>query len=75
MLEHIWTFGGFLSFLTVSHMWMMGDKLKYAPLFGLVIQALWFYYAVYIVKDHGLLIGVVGFSIANIRNQIKWWRE
>ena len=69
------TFGAFLSIISITHMWLMGNKWKYAPLWGVVMQGFWFYYATQVIHDYGLLLGVAGYTTVNIRNAIKWMKE
>lgn len=64
-----------LSFLSMSFVFLMGKKWKYAPSFGVLTQLLWFYYFVFVVKDCGLFVSVIGFTIINIVNQFKWIRS
>lgn len=61
----------FLSVITLLHMWLMGNKWKYAPHFGVVIQIPWMIYAI-MTEQYGLILGAVGFIIVNTRNAIKW---
>lgn len=63
-----------VSALSVVLLWLMGNKWKFAPLFGIAIQGLWIYYAIS-VKQYGLLIGSVAYLIVHIRNTFKWLRE
>jgi hypothetical protein len=69
------SYGMFLSSSSLIHMWLMGNKWKYAPLLGIVLQLCWAYYGVFIINDYGFLIGSIGFTIVHIRNAIKWLGE
>jgi hypothetical protein len=64
-----------MSIMSLVLLYLMGNKWKYAPLFGVVLQVLWFYYSIVIVKDMGLLIGVVGYTVIHVRNSIKWLKN
>ena len=64
-----------LSGISVLMIWLMGNKNKYAPLVGLVGQIAWIYYAIFDVKDYGLISGAVVFIFVHGRNLIKWMRE
>lgn len=64
-----------MSILSLLLLYLMGNKWKYAPILGLAIQCLWFYYAIHVVKDLGLLVGVIGYTFIHARNAIKWIRN
>lgn len=56
--------------LSVLHLWLMGNKWKYAPLYGCILQLLWAYYAWH--TDKALLISTSAFFIVNFRNLLIW---
>ena len=64
----------FLSVLSVAHLWLMGNKWKYAPMFGIVVQVIWIYYSIS-SRQYGLLIGSCVYLLVNIRNTFKWIKE
>jgi hypothetical protein len=53
---------------------MMGNKNKKAPIIGIVVQILWIYYAISI-RQYGLLVGTLGYTVVHVRNAIKWNRR
>lgn len=55
-------------------MWMMGNKWKYAPHFGVLVQIPWIIYSI-TTKQYGLILGAIGFIIVNLRNAIMWTKE
>jgi hypothetical protein len=65
--------GLLVGILSVIHLWLMGNKWKYAPAFGIALQLLWAYYAW--INDKGLLISSAAFMVVNIRNAIVWAKE
>ena len=69
--EYILTISTFLSVASMIHLWLMVNKWKWAPLVGIILQLVWVYFA-FAEKQHGFLIGSVGFMIVHIRNHIKW---
>lgn len=52
----------------------MGNKNKLGIVVGLVGQILWLTYAL-MLKQYGLIIGVVAYTIIHVRNLLKWIRE
>lgn len=60
-----------ISIGSVALLWLMGNKWKYAPLFGVFVQILWFWY-VFETKHWGLLAGVIAYTLVHFRNAIKW---
>ena len=64
----------FISLSSLTMMWLMGNKNKYAPLVGLFNQVLWIT-LVLITKQWGLMIGVVAYTIVHARNLYKWMQE
>lgn len=63
-----------LSICSVVMLWMMGNKYKYAPLIGIVVQVLWIFYAISL-KQYGLLIGVITYMFVHMRNAYLWLRK
>ena len=63
-----------LSALSLISLWLMGNKSKWGIIVGLFNQALWVVYAL-MLKQYGLLIGVIAYTIIHIRNLEKWTRE
>ena len=63
-----------LSALSLTSLWLMGNKSVWGIWIGLLNQALWIAYAL-MLKQYGLLIGVCAYTIIHIRNLEKWTRE
>lgn len=63
-----------LSALSLLSLWLMGNKNKLGIVVGLANQLLWVVYAV-MLKQYGLLIGVIAYTIIHIRNLAKWSKE
>ncbi len=68
------TFSFILSALSLLSLWLMGNKIKLGIVVGLANQLLWVVYAV-MLKQYGLLIGVIAYTIIHIRNLAKWSKE
>ena len=68
------TFSFILSALSLLSLWLMGNKNKLGIVVGLANQLLWVVYAV-MLKQYGLLIGVIAYTIIHIRNLAKWSKE
>ena len=68
------TFSFILSALSLLSLWLMGNKNKLGIVVGLANQLLWVVYAV-MLKQYGLLIGVIAYTIIPIRNLAKWSKE
>ena len=68
------TFSFILSALSLLSLWLMGNKNKLGIVVGLANQLLWVVYAV-MLKQYGLLIGVIAYTIIHIRNLVKWSKE
>ena len=68
------TFSFMLSALSLLSLWLMGNKNKLGIVVGLANQLLWVVYAV-MLKQYGLLIGVIAYTIIHIRNLAKWSKE
>ena len=68
------TFSFILSALSLLSLWLMGNKNKLGIVVGLANQLLWVVYAV-MLKQYGLLIGVIAYMIIHIRNLAKWSKE
>ena len=60
-----------LSITSIIMLWLMGNRSKWGPRFGLVNQALWIYY-IYNTEQWGLAVGVVAYTLVHIRNLLKW---
>lgn len=63
-----------LSFTSVLMLWLMGNKSKWGPRLGLLNQILWFAYAI-MIKEYGLLPGVVLYAIVHVRNLLAWEKK
>ena len=68
------TFSYILSALSLLSLWLMGNKNKLGIVVGLANQLLWVVYAL-MLKQYGLLIGVIAYTIIHIRNLVKWSKE
>lgn len=68
------TFSFILSALSLLSLWLMGNKNKLGIVVGLANQLLWVVYAL-MLKQYGLLIGVIAYTIIHIRNLAKWSKE
>lgn len=68
------TFSYILSAVSLTSLWLMGNKNKLGIIVGLAGQILWLAYAL-MLKQYGLIIGVVAYTIIHIRNLVKWIRE
>jgi hypothetical protein len=55
-------------------LWLMGNKSKYGPMVGIAVQGLWIIYAISL-KQWGLIISAVAYTIVHIRNLRKWQKE
>lgn len=60
-----------ISFVSVLVLWLMGNKSKWGPRIGVLNQLLWFWF-VLSEKQYGLLLGVIMFTVVQIRNLIRW---
>jgi len=60
-----------LSIGSISLLWLMGNRWKYAPLYGAFFQIFWFLY-IYQTKHWGLLPGAIVYTLVHLRNAIKW---
>ena len=63
-----------LSANSLISLWLVGNKNKAGFILGIVNQALWVWYAI-MLKQYGLLVGVIAYTIINIRNLVKWSKE
>ena len=68
------TFSVVLSAMSLLSLWLMGNKNKLGIVVGLANQLLWVVYAL-MLKQYGLLIGVIAYTIIHIRNLAKWSKE
>ena len=67
--------GLILSIYGVASTYLIGNKWKYAPMMQLIGQILWAYYAIWCVKDYGLLIGVGFYTAVYALNAWKWVKD
>ena len=63
-----------LSANSLVSLWLVGNKNKAGFVLGVINQALWVWYAL-MLKQYGRLIGVIAYTIINIRNLVKWSKE
>lgn len=63
-----------LSVLSLLSLWLLGNKNKLGFAVGVINQLLWIYYAL-LLKQYGLLVGVIAYTIVNIRNWVKWGKN
>ena len=63
-----------ISLMSFIMLWLMGNKSKWGPVVGLINQILWIIY-VFMIKEWGLLPGVLAFTFVHIRNLRKWWLD
>lgn len=68
------TFSYILSALSLTSLWLMGNKSIWGIVVGLVNQILWVVYAL-MLEQYGLLIGVVAYTVIHVRNLLKWTKE
>ena len=68
------TFSYILSALSRTSLWLMGNKSVWGIVIGLLNQVLWVAYAL-MLKQYGVLIGVIAYTVIHIRNLVKWSRE
>jgi len=55
-------------------LWLMGRKVRWAPLLGIGNQVLWMIYIV-TTEQWGLMPGVIAYTIIHIINARRWMRE
>jgi len=60
-----------ISALSVFVLWGIGNKWKWIWWFGLLSQALWFYY-IFDKSEYGLLPMNLAYTFVYIRNLLKW---
>lgn len=60
-----------ISAISLCSLWLVGNKNRWGWVLGIFNQALWTIYAVRL-QQWGLLIGVVAYTIINVRNLLKW---
>jgi hypothetical protein len=58
--------------MTVLMLFLMGSRWKHAPMLGIWTQVMWFYYALYVLEDNGLLAGVLAVLFVHVRNLFLW---
>jgi len=74
MSKYINEFSYVLSIVSLISLWLIGNKNKYGFVVAILNQVLWVWYAV-MLKQYGLLIGVVAYTIIHVRNLIKWSKD
>ena len=60
-----------ISVISLLSLWLVGNKNKWGWIIGILNQGLWTVYAIKL-QQWGLLIGVVAYTIVDIRNLLKW---
>jgi hypothetical protein len=60
-----------ISIFSLISLWLVGNKNKWGWVVGILNQILWTIYAIRL-QQWGLLIGVVAYTIVNVRNLIRW---
>ena len=63
-----------LSATSLTMLYFMGRKARWAPFLGIANQVLWFYYVI-TTEQWGLLPGVIAYTVIHILNAWKWMRE
>jgi len=63
-----------LSVVSCIQLWLTGNKSKWGQAMGIAIQGLWVVYALRI-RQPGLILGCVVYTVIYVRNTAKWWRE
>ena len=74
MSKYINEFSYVLSIVSLISLWLIGNKNKYGFVVAILNQILWTWYAI-MLKQYGLLIGVVAYTIIHVRNLIKCSKE
>ena len=71
MMDYLpWT----ISAISISTIWIMGNKNKWGPVLGFFSQGLWYWYLIE-TKQWGLIPCTMGFGFVHLRNWIKWWND
>lgn len=65
----------FVSFLTITSMWLAGNKSIYAWILGIINQFFWVLLLVIHLEQYGLLPIPIILLVVYIRNLIKWVKE
>ena len=70
MNNYLNEFSYILSIISLVTLWLIGNKNKAGFILGLLNQVLWIWYAL-MLKQYGLLVGVIAYAAIYIRNLIK----
>ena len=70
MNNYLNEFSYLLSIISLVTLWLIGNKNKAGFVLGLLNQVLWIWYAL-MLKQYGLLVGVIAYAAICIRNLIK----
>lgn len=74
MNNYLNEFSYLLSIISLVTLWLIGNKNKAGFILGLLNQVLWIWYAL-MLKQYGLLVGVIAYAVIYIRNLIKWNKD
>ena len=74
MNNYLNEFSYLLSIISLVTLWLIGNKNKAGFILGLLNQILWIWYAL-MLKQYGLLVGVIAYAVIYIRNLIKWNKD
>ena len=74
MNNYLNEFSYLLSIISLVTLWLIGNKNKAGFVLGLLNQVLWIWYAL-MLKQYGLLVGVIAYAVIYIRNLIKWNKD
>ena len=74
MNNYLNEFSYLLSIISLVTLWLIGNKNKAGFVLGLLNQVLWIWYAL-MLKQYGLLVGVIAYAAIYIRNLIKWNKD
>lgn len=74
MSNYLNEFSYLLSIVSLVTLWLIGNKNKAGFILGLLNQILWIWYAL-MLKQYGLLVGVMAYAVIYIRNLIKWNKD
>ena len=74
MNNYLNEFSYLLSIISLVTLWLIGNKNKAGFILGLLNQVLWIWYAL-MLKQYGLLVGVIAYAAIYIRNLIKWSKD
>jgi hypothetical protein len=56
---------------SMTHLYMMSSKWKYAGYFGVILQMFWFVFSIS-TNNYGLIVSSIGFTIIHIRTIYGW---